>query len=218
MTQNKETTLLDSIQSEVANEASPMLDFLLKHASKIFFALVAFIVVVVAFGIWNYADGNNYKEAGEALGKILIMPEDANKIAALEEFSASAEKPLRQAALMALAQSASLQKQYDKAAAAWTEAAPLLDAGNRLVANISLANIMALGGRHSEALASLEALVKTAPEEMRVTINAQIVGLAEVLGEWDKAIAACEAIIPAVKNPVDQGLWQQRLAYFTAKK
>lgn len=218
MTQNKEATLLDSIQSEVSREATPMLDFLVKHARKIFMALIALIAVIIVFGVWNYMSGSKQRDAEEALGKILIMPDTSAKLETLAGFAGTAAPAHKNAALMALAQSASIQKQYDKAAEAWGQVATGADAATRFVASIAQATALSAQGKHGEALSLLESIQATAPLEAQPMINSYIVSAAEQLGNWDKAIAACDAIIRQAENPDAKDIWEQRLAYYAAKK
>ena len=218
MTQNKETTLLDSIQSEVSREASPMLDFLIRHAKTIFLFLLVFIAAIMAFGVWNYMSGSKQKEAEEALGKILILPETSGKLAALEEYSGSAAPEFKNAALLAIAKSAALQNQPDKASAAWAELGKSQNAPLRLVAELARAGSLSSQGKNAEALALLDSLYSSSPADVQPVISTYIVSVAEALGDWDKAIAACDNIIRGVDNPDAKSIWEQRLAYFAAKK
>lgn len=143
MTQNKQATLLDSIQSEVSREASPILEFLVNNSRKIFMGLTLFVLLVLGFGIFTYYTVSQQRSAQEALGKILIMPESAAKITQLEAFAASGKPELKTAALMALANSASLQNLPDKAAQAWGE--PRCETGARLELKAGI------GGKENEA-------------------------------------------------------------------
>lgn len=218
MTQKKETTLLDSIQSEVSQEASPMLEFLVNHASKIFAALIAFIILLLVFGGWNYFSGSKKRDNEEALGKILVMPENAAKITALEEFIAGNSGQIKTAATLALAQSSGSQQLPEKSATSWAELAKEVDAPTRLIAIIAQANSLSSQGKHPEALAALEAALSSAPLEAKPTINSLIAGEAESLGEWDKAIAACDALVAAMDVPEAKRVWEQRRAYYLSKK
>lgn len=218
MTQNKESTLLDSIQSEVSREASPMLDFLVKHALKIFLALIALIAVIVVFGVWNYLGNSKQRDAEEALGKILIMPDTTAKLEALEAFADSASDKRKNAALMALARSATAQGQPEKAAEAWSRVAQSADAPIRMVAGIAQANALSAQGKNAEALVILESMLLSAPSESLPMINSHIVLLAEQMGNWDMAIAASGEVIRRLENPESIALWEQRLAYFASKK
>lgn len=218
MTQNKEATLLDSIQSEVSREASPMLDFLVRHARKIFVALLALITVIVVFGVWSYLNAGKQREAEEALGRILILPDDPAKLEALTGFAGGAAPELKTAALLALAQSATLQQQPEIAAGAWAQISQLADPATRLVAEVGQAGALSAQGKNAEALSLLESLLPTVPAEAVPVLNAYIVSVAEQLGDWDRAIAACEAIIGQSPNPDAQSVWEQRRAYFISKK
>lgn len=218
MTQQKESTLLDSIQSEVSHEASPMLEFLVKHAGKIFAGLVAFILVLLLFGGWNYFSGSKKRNAEEALGKILIMPETSEKITKLEEMLADGPDGLKQATLLAIAQSSAAQGQLEKAASAWAEVAKNTDGPTKLVAALSQASTFSAQGKYAEALAVFEGILAYAQDDIKPNINSFIAVTAERMGDWDKAIAACTAIIDSLKQPDEKGIWEQRRAYYMSKK
>lgn len=218
MTQNKEVTLLDSIQSEVSKEASPMLEFLVNHARKIFIFLAALIVLIIVVGVFNYSAGNKQREAEEALGKILVMPESSSKLAALEEFSLGAPKDMQTAVFMAIAHSAVLQNNMEKAVEAWGKVAASADAPTRFAAGIAQATALAAQDKVEEAIIQLETLLVSAPAEAKSMINAQIVDLAERSGNWDKAIAASDAILTQMGGAQGREVWEQRKAYFISKK
>lgn len=218
MTQNKEATLLDSIQSEVSKEASPMLEFLVKHARKIFLFLAALIALIVVVGVFSYSAGSKQREAEETLGKILIQPETSAKLAALEEFSAGAPKKMQTAVFMAIAHSAALQNNMEKAAEAWGKVAASADTPTRFVAGIAQATALAAQDKVAEAIVQLESMLASAPSEAKSMLNAQIVDLAERSGNWDKAIAASDAVLTQMGGAQGREVWEQRKAYFISKK
>lgn len=219
MTQNRQTTLLDSIQSEVSREASPILEFLVKHSRKIVLAFAVLIVLVLAAGAFSFYTVSQKRETREALGKILVMPETQAKIAALESFADGAGPGVRTAAFMALANSATLQNMPEKAMRAWSEVAKTADAATRLAANLAQASALHRQGKDAEALTLLEGLLASAPADAQATVNSLIVSVAESLGNWDRALMACGAIVNQMNAGSEaRAIWEQRLAYFASKK
>lgn len=218
MTQEKQTTIIDSIQSEVSREASPLLELLIRHSKLIFLVLIALIAAIVAAGIMEYRSSSSQRDAEEALGKIIIMPEDPSKLAALQEYADKADAKMKNAALFALMYSAGQQGDREKAVATWDAIAKNNEGAIKIIATIAEANNLAASGKQAEAIAVLESLQAQAGPAAVSTINAMIADLAESAGDWDKAIAACESIIRTEGSNQDKSIWEQRIAYFQTKK
>ncbi|MDR2051336.1 MAG: hypothetical protein LBQ63_06160 [Deltaproteobacteria bacterium] len=210
-------TLLDSIQAEVSGEASPLLSFLMKHARLIFLVLFALIALVVAAGVWNYYSSSRLKDMREELGRIIIMPETGSKLAALEDFSAKADAKIMNAALLALMQSATAQGRQEKAAEAWRRLAAG-DGAFAFVARLAEAEALSRLEDIPGGIARLEALLPEALPEEYAVINGFIADMAEKNGDWERAAAACAAVLERNAALADKNAWEQRLAYYRAKR
>ena len=219
--QNKEQTpeanLLESIQSEVSKEASPLLDFLATHARLIFLFLVTLIVLIFAAGIWNYHSSSKTKAQEEALGKILIRPDTPAKLADLEQFAATAEGGMKDAALLALTHSAVKQGDQERALLGWRRVATMGNASLSLIAGLGEAGTLARLGKPAEGIARLEGMIPAATPEERALLSAMMLELAEQDGDWAKAVALCKEMLAQGDARLDKNAWEQRLAYFQSK-
>ena len=218
MTQQQNTGLVESLQSEVAKEASPLLEFLIRNARKIFLALLGIILVIVALGIWNYYSSSKLNDARDELGMIIVQPKGQAKTAALEAFVAKAPDELKPGALLALALSADSDGNYDKAASAWSQFSALSEGKITFIAKYGEASALARGGKTSEALKLFESMQGGLSNMEAVSVNLRIVDLAEIDGNIDRAIRACEDIINAEITAESKPFWEQRLNWLKQKK
>ena len=208
-------SLIGSIQGEVAAEASPMLQFLIDHARLIALGVVLFIAAIIGF--WFYSSNQESAKAEQrlAFGRLVTGKTGAERVAALEEYVKTAPESLRPAAWFAIAEAAGQEKDYAKAYAAWEQISKL-DASIRITAVMSMAQTLAEQDKNAEALALLESVSGNLGPHDIVNVNGRIAILAENLGKFDRAIAACEAI---TANPSlgDVAFWTQKAASLRKK-
>jgi predicted negative regulator of RcsB-dependent stress response len=221
MSQQKNPTLLDSLQTEVAKEASPFLEFLIRNSRKI--AVAAVLVVAVAVGIsgWRLHGKNQLAEAREELGLILAKQSvNSSGLEELKTFAGRVEiEEVRTAAFLALASAANGAGDNALAASAWEEVSRLVQAGSPMyyTAQMGLAGTLDNQGRTAEALALLETSLDSAPAELTVAMNVAIADLAEKSGLRDKAVKAYEAMLDSAYADNDKKYLQQKIAYLQAK-
>ena len=186
--------LMDSLQADVAAEASPLMLFLTEHARKIAFALALFILVIV--GYWFYSSHADKVAAEDAqrLGAILIISDPGMRLERLEAFISSAPAALKREAWFALAGAATQMRDYPKAYKAW-ETIRGFDPALRGTASLGMANALAQQERYADALSLLNAILPELKGPEAVNVNMRIILLAEVTGDYARAIAACDAIL-----------------------
>lgn len=218
MTQEKQVTLLESIQSEVSKEASPFLEFLVRNSKWIFGGLIALIAAIIVVGVWNYYSGKQSKAAEEALGKIIVMQESSDKLEALQAYADNADKSMKNPALFVIMYSATKQGDREKATQAWRDIAASNDGSIKTIAIIAEARNLSASGKSEEAISLLEGVLPNATPDISAVVNGLIVDLAENAENWDRAIAACEAIMRLPASGMNTDSWEQRIAYFQSKK
>ena len=186
--------LVDSLQSEVADEASPLMLFLIEHARKIAIALALFVLGII--GYWVYSTQADKAAAVEAqrLGAILIISDPAMRLERLEAFAPNVPAGLRNEAWLALANAAVQMQDYPKAYTAF-ERIRGFDPALRGTASLGMANALAQQERYADALALLNAALPELQGPKAINANIRIVLLAEVIGDYARAIAACDAIL-----------------------
>ena len=218
MSQQKNPNLIDSIQSEVSKEASPLLEFLIRNSKKIALGVALVVIVAVAYGSYTlYADGV-VEDAREELGRIVVRPDSPEKIQNLLSFAESAPGELKIAALMAAASAATAGEDHELAADAWARVAELSGEPMYFSAKMGEAGALSRQGKDQEALDLLLSLQPKVPAAMLPVLNGMIIETAEQLGRWDVAMGACEAVIGNDEVNMDKSFWRQRLEYLRLKQ
>lgn len=209
--------LVDSLQSEVADEASPLLSFLVAHSAKIIAGIVLFIAAIG--GYWFYesrAESGRAAEAAE-LGKILVISDPSMRMERLEAFVKNAPESVRRSAWFAILETASLLEDNDKLYQAWKTIGDM-DAAIKLPAALGMANALTAQEKYKEALDLLNGVAATEQGSRSAPLNIRIVLLAEMQGDYARAVRACEAAASdPLLDPTELKLWTQKKDELAAK-
>jgi tetratricopeptide (TPR) repeat protein len=200
-----------ALQHEVAEEASPMLQFLISHARNIVIAIVLFIIAIA--GYWIYS-GHADKQRGEerlALGRLMIISDNAMRLEKLAAYAPTAPDSVRREALFAMMAAANQTGDHAKAFEAWKQLGEL-NASLAGVAAIGMADALSAQEKYTEALAVLEKTVSSLDSAAAVPVNTRIVLLAEIAGDYGRAMTACDALLARPGSQVDVNMWTQKKA------
>lgn len=210
-------SIVDSLQSEVSAEASPLLAFLIAHAAKIAALIVLFIVGIGVY--WFYASHSEGRQAEEYLefGKIQVISDPKLRLEKLEAFVTSAPESVKRSAWFAMLDAAHPLEDMEKVYSSWS-AIREFDTSMLVTASLGMANSLSARKQYREALEVLDSLTgKLKPLDI-ANVNIHIVLLAELLGDYKRAIEACDVIIrePSVE-PIEVKLWVQKKAELEQK-
>jgi predicted negative regulator of RcsB-dependent stress response len=217
----KNANLMDSIQTEVAKEASPFLEFLILHSKKIIILTVLVLLIAVGFSAWRMHQENKLGDAREELGLIVARPDSGTKLEELKTFARRIDiAEVKSAALLALSSGAQEKGDYALAVQALEELTPLIPAGSPMyyTTQLGIASNLNKQDKAAEALNLVESLLRNAPPELTFPINITILDLTEKSGQWDRAIQACEAMLNNASETNDMTYLQQRIAGLQLKK
>ena len=182
---------LEQIKKAVPDTSQRLFDFLVANLKPIAIGCCALLVAVAIYegvGQWQASKAN---KAADALGVILIEKTEAKaRVQALEDFLKDAPSSLKPTVQLELAAAAMIDKQFDKAAAAWTELEGSSSPDVKAIAGIGHAKSLLLAGKAQEALTLLEGLKAKAPEAYKDAITRQIAVAAEQAGNAQTATAA----------------------------
>lgn len=198
--------LLDSLQSEVAPEASPLLNFLMKHTRII---ILAFVLIVVAIGGYMYYSHKTHTASlsqQQELGKILVIADPVARLTGLENYLIGAPASLKNQTMLAIIQSAMELNNTGKVLEMW-ERLGKEDKNFSYLSAIGTASALADTGKYAEAMTIYEGLLPQAAVSERPLINRSILNYAEILGDTKRAIQACEALLaeqPAMGLSADE--------------
>lgn len=173
------------------NTAQRLLDFLVNNLKSIAAGCGVIILAVAVYAGVNHWRGRQAAKAADVLGVILIQKtEPKARVDALEAFLKDAPGSLRPTALLELAASAMVSKQYDKASTAWAELEGSSDANLKVVAGIGHAKSLLMSGKAPEALTLLQALKAKSPAAYDLPITRQLAVAAEEAGDKKAALDA----------------------------
>ncbi len=174
---------LEQIKKVVPDTSQRLFEFLVHNLKPIAIGCCALILAAAVYAGVNAWRERSAAKAADALGVILIEKTDSKaRVAALETFLKDTPSSLRPTVLLELAASAMVDKQFDKAATAWTELEGSPSADMKVIAGIGHARSLLLSGKAAEALALLQALKAKSPEAYAMPITRQIAVAAEQSG------------------------------------
>lgn len=188
--------LVDAIQSEVSDEAAPFLDFLARNAKSIILGVVAFIVVIAGYGVYEYTERQAIAESKKALGDIIVNKPLTERESLLKAYLEQAPEELKAAALMELARAQQASGKYEEAAASWGNLAAASNGPVSVIAGMGQAKALSEAGKHDEALGILQSLEGAAGKAFAATLHKDTAQVAEAAGKYDVAVAEYEKLLP----------------------
>jgi predicted negative regulator of RcsB-dependent stress response len=182
---------LEQIKKAVPDTSQRLFDFLVGNLKPIAIGCGAVVLAAAVFAGVNSWRARTAAKAADALGVILIeKTEPAARIQALDDFLKTAPSKLRPTALLELASTAMLTKQFDKAATAWDELEKDGGPDMKIIAAIGRAKCLLMTDKAKDALALLESVKTKAPESYALPLTRQIAAAAEQAGNTQVALTA----------------------------
>ena len=202
-------SVFSTLQSEVAAEASPMLQFLIMHARSIVIGILLFIVAIVAYWVYSWqADKQKAADAKE-LGTILTIIEAGQRANRLEAYLVSSPQSLKATAWFALIESARQLQDYPRVHNAW-QALGKLDPALKIPAGMGMASALAAQNKFKEALVALDSISAQLSQADAFIVNTHVALYAEVAGDYDRARAACDILLNLPEVAQDARFWTQK--------
>ncbi len=190
--------ILNELQTEISNEAAPLLQFLTEHALKIMLVLGLFVVAVAGLGVYNWHQESVMEEAQTELHTINLTQDSAQRVSALEAFLSKAPESLQSSVLLHLAQVHMQEKNYNQAAENYGQLSQR-NAGTALaiVSSLNQGQALILAGKGKEAVLVLEPIIAEVPTNQNTIAQQALAEAALLSGDTAKAKAAFEAIANA---------------------
>lgn len=203
--------LVDSLQSEVASEASPLLNALINNARFIVMGLVLFLVAIAGYWIYSSQAQKQTQADLRALGEILVISDPAKRLERLEAYAPGAPGSVRHQAWFSVMEAATELGKHDKAFDAWKV---ISEFGGEMKATgcMGMANSLAAQGKLQEAVDLLASRVSGFSGQEALNMQQRIASLAEAAGDTKRALAACDAIINAPEASDAAKIWRQKRA------
>ncbi len=210
-------SVLSTLQSEVSSEASPMLQLLVRHARAIVIGILLFIVAIAGYWVHSWQAGKQSVADARELGAILIISDAKQRIAKLETYLASAPQSMQGTAWFAIMEGARQLQDHPKAHDAW-KAIGALDPSLKVPAAVGMASALAAQAKYKEALAALDGVSAGLNQTDSLLVNSQIAAYAELAGDYDRAIAACETLSKLPEVTAETNIWAQKKTELERKK
>ncbi|MDR1946144.1 MAG: hypothetical protein LBQ51_03120 [Desulfovibrio sp.] len=201
--------LVSDIRSEVSEEASPLLRFLLVKAKFIAVALILVVAAVAGRHIYSARMESRKAEDAEALGRLLVISSPAVRLEKLEEFMVGAPDSVRTAGWFAVMEAATLLQDNDKVYKAWKKIGAA-DPSMKVVSAMGMAGALAAQDKFREALDVLDAVADGLKAGEAGNVNSRIVVLAELTGDYKRAVRACDAVTALPAGSADAKFWAQK--------
>lgn len=192
--QQSQQGIFDSLQAEIAPEASPLLDFLKKNTSAIILCFTVLVLIVAGYLYYSHKSHSANLAQQQELGKLLVIHDPEARFESLEKYLAEAPAVLKNQTMLAMLQTAVETGKNDKVLELW-EKLGKQDSNLSQLSAIGTATALAESGKYAEALAIHEGLLSQVTAAERPFINRSILNYAEVLGDNARAIKACEDIL-----------------------
>ena len=217
---SQDKSLLDKMSAEVTPETSPLLQVLTNNAKLIAVVMALCFLAAVGYSVYSWLDGKKVAKAQENLAQILVVKDNADRLAKLKTFAASAPEAVKKNVALAIAKTAMQIQNYAEAFSVWDSLAKDPKDPIYPVALVGKAETLSRQDKVAEALALLEGAALPADSEVITLVNSLIADLAERSGDTDKAIAMCEKIATgmAARSPEEAEFWRQKTASLRANK
>ena len=152
--------MMANIQSEVAAENRPLLEFIVSNSKYIIAVIVLLLAALLGTAIYNYVQEGQREDTLMELSKVMAGPSDARQLEALEKLAASAPSSMRTAIAVAEVRSALAQNFPERAEQAYALVAKsAYDTPLGLAAAINQAGILMSEEKYAEGVRILQGLL-----------------------------------------------------------
>lgn len=186
-----------------------MLQFLATHARSITVALLLFIAAIGGYWLYDYSSKDNLNKEIESLGALLLINDAKTRLEQLEGFAAKAPASVKRQTWYSIMETASQLKDYGKAYTAWDQIRSL-DANLYTTGTVGMADALSAQQKYKEALDLLGGIANKLNKGSIEPVNTRILALAEHLGDYSRAITACDAILGNTEDLTEISIWKQR--------
>ncbi|SKA70956.1 hypothetical protein SAMN02745704_00046 [Paucidesulfovibrio gracilis DSM 16080] len=186
----------EALAGEVNQEASRLLDTLLRYKNIILGGAAALIAVAAVYAgvtLWN---AHSVSTASEELGQILLTTEGDARVDALAAFVEDAPDAVRNGALFELADVQMRQERYQEAVGTWERLEASLQSPElSILAKLGKGRSLLLDGHAAQAQEIAALMQSEAPEAFLIPVNRLLAAAAEEAGDTQTALEAYQALL-----------------------
>ncbi|GAB7081734.1 tetratricopeptide repeat protein [Megalodesulfovibrio paquesii] len=203
-------TLISFEEAGIPSE-HPALLWIQSHLKQLALGIAVVVLAAAAWSGLSWHKTRTQAQAADALGALLTKAHGDTAAAELEAFIKTAPSPVREGAMLSLAELLMASEEYTKAAEVWGRIAMDAKQPMKLTAGMGQAQALALAGKAQEALTLVHTLEKGASASFGTPLLRLKAQVAEAAGEYQDAIAAWASLME--KNPdQESAFFRQKMA------
>lgn len=207
------------LSEEFVETLHPVLQWIVNNAKGLAIGVVAVLVLLAGYGVYENMQAKTAAEKGNELGQIVMQKPGKEKVAALEAFAKSVPAELQTAVLFETAQALQEAKEYKRAAEVWGQIGAKADKSLTAIAAFGRAQSLAMGGEPAKGLAVLEEFKNSAPKPYSNILLQRIAQMAEQSGDKPKAVAAYKELLDKEKTQVQaRSYYEHKIASLSDAK
>lgn len=188
--------LLQELQSEVTNEAAPLLQFLIKHAVTIMLLLGLFALSLGGVALYNWHAAKVLKQGQDSLAEVLLTKEGQDRLVALEKILAEVPSSMQLSVLMELGDTEMSLNHYDKAAQVYERVvAECKDESFATMAAVNRIEALYASGNNEKALSLINEIVEQKNAGQNPSLLNLQAEIALAAGKSDIAVKNYEVLI-----------------------
>ena len=209
--------LMGNIQSEVAVENRPLLDFIISKSKFLVGIVVLLVVALLGTAVYRYVEGSQRETTLEELARIMQRPADARQIADIEALGRDCPSSMRTAVSVALVQSALTQGLRDKAEEGYAQVASAdFDSPTGLAAALNQAGMLMGSGKYAEGVRIVQSLLPRLGQQSGVQARMMLAEGAFRAGQYDLAASTFEELAGTVPVQLDKDYCAARVGEIRA--
>lgn len=215
-TREQQEGALGALGEEIDESLHPLLQSLVDNIKFIVGAIVALILAVGGYAVFDAVQASKVAEAQERLLNITKQEDPAKRAEAIESFLSEAPSAMHAGIKLELASTLSDAGEHDRAAAIWKELAQSNVADMSIIAKSGLAAELSRTGDHKGAMDVLKGLTENAPSSYESMLLHRLAYEAEMAESWDVALSTWEKLLET--NPSgNNGFIESKISSARAK-
>lgn len=198
--------MMANIQSEVAAENRPLLEFIVRNAKYLIAIIVLLLAALCGTAIYNYVQGGQREDTLTEIARIMATPPSAAQLEELDKLAGSAPASMRTAIAVAEVRSALAQNLPARAEQAYALVAKSgFDTPLGLAAAINQAGILMSEEKYAEGVRILQGLLPRLTPQTGVQAKMMLAEGAARAGQYDLAARTFDELAAtALVAPIDK--------------
>lgn len=171
---------------------NPVASFVIDNWRVLAALAVAAVLAATGYSLYSHFSTKSRIASDNELGAIIATKTGPDRMAALEDFLKKAPDALKGAVHLEIVRTSLDQRDFKRAAKAWSDLALIAPEGMKTLAGLGQATVTAQAGDAAQAVKMLTGLLPQSPKMFLPVIQQEIAAIAEEAGMLSEALAAYE--------------------------